>query len=138
VRFTPAVLESKTITLRMTQYAAGEMDTRPTWTIHHEGSYAPGHEHEAYETFPVHEAAFTFTRADTAFTRADSGGWRIRSATVKLDAPRTIAVTIRDGGQHEDYDDAAMPLWLAELAVLAVQMTAETVSAAAANWTTDQ
>jgi hypothetical protein len=86
----------------------------PVWVIEHEGSFAAGHEDEAFERVPVSSAEFTFAR--------DSGGlWELVLIVVHLAAPRPLTVTIEPGG-YEDYEDPVVPVWLAVLAARAAQM----------------
>jgi hypothetical protein len=112
VRYTAEkISRTKTVKLRMEhQPTHVGPDDRPTWTIKRPGSYAPGYEHTATETYAVRHAAFMFDGPSL-------GWWQLRSVTLELDGPdgNTTLTHVQPG------EDTTMPVWLAELAVIAVQ-----------------
>lgn len=108
---TGKVSRTKIVKLRMERQATHlGPDDRPAWAITRPGSYAPGYEHMASETYRVRHAFFTFGSEGR-------DEWQLRSVTLELDGPdgHTTLTCIQPG------EDATMPVWLAELAVRAAQ-----------------
>lgn len=105
------ISRTKTVKLRIGHPRAPDgPDDRPFWPVTWPGSYAPGCEHLAAGTYPVRHATFMFAGPSL-------GRWQLRSATLELDGPdgHTTLTHVQPG------EDATMPVWLAELAVIAAQ-----------------
>jgi hypothetical protein len=106
---TEKIARTKVVKLRMTRQATHVgPDHRPTWTVTRPGSYAPGYEHLANETYPVRYASF-------AFSATDASDWELTGVILELNLPGGGTLLEHPG------ESTGIPLWLAELAVTAAQ-----------------